>query len=377
MRSQSTLIGSTWITSAEACERLGVRPQTLYAYVSRGLLHPQRDGRSSRFDPVELDELAARSRRSSRKGRLEVLIDTELTLLDPNGRLHYRGVDVVAIAGRWSYERTAEWLWTGVDGGDVVWPVTPSPTVDGDRPADRIRAATAMLAATAAPVDRRIEAGPLVGRRVIPQVIGALPLLGDERSQTVSARLWARLSPATPTPARLRALDAALVLLADHELAASTVAARVAASTWAPPLDCVVAGMATHAGVLHGGVSSLVEADLRAGRPLRAGFGHAVYRGRDPRADALLPLVEAIATKRQWQGVRAALEGGEHPANVDAAVAALAVCGDMAPGAAEVVFAVARIAGWLAHAAEEHERPFRFRPRASYRGLAPVDPAVR
>ena len=367
------------MTSAEACERLGVRPQTLYAYVSRGLLHPQREGRSSRFDPVELDELAARSRRSSRKGRLEVLIDTELTLLDPNGRLYYRGVDVATIAGRWSYERTAEWLWTGVDGGaGVSWPVTPAPGVDGAGPADRIRAAMAALAACAPPEDRTLGAGPAIGRRVIPQVIGALPLVGvDPGDDTVAGRLWARLSPLAPTPQRLRALDTALVLLADHELAASTVAARVAASTWAPPLDCVVAGLATHAGVLHGGISRDVEVALRDGRRPRGGFGHGVYRERDPRAEVLLPIVEAITPARRWSRIDAAVRGGEPFANVDLAIAALAVGGDMIPGAAEVVFAVARIAGWLAHAAEEHERPFRFRPRASYRGLAPVDPAVR
>jgi citrate synthase len=366
------------VTSAEACERLGVRSQTLYAYVSRGLLHPRREGRRSTFDVAELDALAARSRRSHRSGRLEVLIDTELTLLNPRGRLHYRGVDAIEIAGRWSYERTAEWLWSGADAGEPLpWPVLPAPVVDGARPADRVRAAMAVLAATAPPADRLLEAGPVVGRRAIQQVVGAVPRIGEERDERVASRLWARLSPLAATPARLRALDAALVLFADHELAASTVAARVAASTWAPPLDCVVAGLAAHAGVLHGGSSCDVEDALRHGRRLTGGYGHGVYERCDPRADALLPLVAAITPPRRWRRIEAAVSDGPTFPNADLAIAALAVGTEMVPGASEAVFAVARIAGWLAHAAEEHQRPFRFRPRASYRGLAPVDPPVR
>lgn len=373
--SQSTLIGSTWVSSAEACERLAVRPQTLYAYVSRGLLHPRKEGRRSRFAVAELDELAARGRRTARHGRLEVLIDTELTLLDPGGRLAYRGVDVASIAGAWSYERAAEWLWTGVDDGEPApWPAVGAPQVPGQRPADRIRAAAAVLAATAGPDDRRHEDAAGVGRRAIPALVAALPLVGDESTGTrVAERLWPRLTAMAPTPERVRVLDVALLLLADHELAASTVAVRVAASTWAPPLDAVVAGMAVHSGVLHGGMSTAVERALRHGDPLPAGFGHAVYREDDPRSQVLLPLVRRATTTARWRPVERALAEGAHP-NVDLAIAAMALAFDMVEGSGEAVFAVARVAGWLAHAAEEHGRPFRFRPTASYVGLTPVWP---
>jgi citrate synthase len=88
------------LSTAETARRLGVKPQTVYAYVSRGLLtrHPDRDGRRSRFDPAEVDRLAARARHGGRAGALEVVVDTELTLIDVEGRLFFRGRDATELA---------------------------------------------------------------------------------------------------------------------------------------------------------------------------------------------------------------------------------------------------------------------------------------
>src|SRR6202000_467359 len=98
-------------------------------------------------------------------------------------------------------------------------------------------------------------------------------------------------------------VNAALILLADHELAASTFAARVAASAWADPYRVVLAGLGPLGGTLHGGAALAVEAllaevdspdaafgvlDRRLSTGGVPGFGHRVYRDRDPRADALL-----------------------------------------------------------------------------------------
>src|SRR3982074_2644322 len=106
------------MTSAEACDRLGIRPQTLYAYVSRGLLTPQKLGRRSHFPVAQVEALAQRTARGRRPGRFEISIETAITLLDPGGRLFYRGVDATELAGRWSFERVSEWLWSGRDGGE-------------------------------------------------------------------------------------------------------------------------------------------------------------------------------------------------------------------------------------------------------------------
>jgi citrate synthase len=372
---------NAWVTSEEACQRLGIRSQTLYAYVSRGRLMPRKEGRRSLFSVDELDRLAAKGRRGTRQARLEVLIDTEVTLLDPVGRLFYRGVDATEIATRWSYERTAEWLWSGDDRGEPMAWEAPRRWADlvhlvgPMRPADRLRVAVATLAA-----ERDDAPHADVGRRLVPTLVGALPLVrpgrpgpiaGIDRDDAVAARLWPRLTALAPTPERLRVLNAALVLLADHELAVSSVAARVAASSWSPPVDCVLAGLAAHGGALHGGVTSATQRAIAAEGSVTSGFGHGVYVADDPRGVALLGLLHEVAAPEQWRRVGRALEQGEHP-NVDLALAGMAVAFDMVDGAGEAVFALARVAGWLAHAAEEHDRPFRFRARASYVGPRPL-----
>ena len=111
---------------------------------------------------------------------------------------------------------------------------------------------------------------------------------------------------------------------------------------------------------------------LAAGEAL-PGFGHAVYRRRDPRADALLALLRAArpdpARVAVLDAVLAAAGRHDGPApNVDLALGALSDCLGLAPGAAEAVFAVARTAGLVAHALEEYPHRLRFRARARYTG---------
>lgn len=354
-----------------------MRAQTLYAYVSRGLLHPRRDDRRSLYDRNELDALAATGRRRSRRGRLEVLIDTEVTFLDPAGRLAYRGMDVADLVGRWSFERVAEWLWTGDDEGEPApWPTAPGGPTAGNHPSDRVRVAAALAAATATAADRDLGRVAAIGRELIPALVSALPLVGDPRAAaapTIAEGLWPRLTALRSTPSRLRALDAALVLLADHELASSTVAARVAASVWSPPLDVVVAALATHAGALHGGVMTTIEDQLRTDGSATIGRDHPLYGDAgDPRARLLLPLSLTAAPARRRPVIAAAGDPSEGPPTIDLVVPALAVATDMVPGASEAIFAIARTAGWLAHATEEYRNPLRFRPRGSYTGTPPL-----
>src|ERR1700722_16029487 len=85
------------LTTAEVARRLGVKRETVYAYVSRGLLarDPASGHRRSLFDPAAVEALADRARHANRSDALEVTVRTELTALDPAGRLFYRGHDVV------------------------------------------------------------------------------------------------------------------------------------------------------------------------------------------------------------------------------------------------------------------------------------------
>jgi citrate synthase len=189
---------------------------------------------------------------------------------------------------------------------------------------------------------------------------------------------------AKPRAEQVAALNAALILLADHELAASTFAARVAASAWAGPYRVILAGLGPLGGSLHGGAGLAVEALLDKiaagadpGTALEAliaagpvpGFGHRVYRDRDPRADHLLtrlgldPRTEALLEAAEARGLPAP--------NVDFALAALFQANGLRAGSSATIFTVARIAGIVAHALEEYEHRLRFRPRASYVGPVP------
>jgi citrate synthase len=181
------------------------------------------------------------------------------------------------------------------------------------------------------------------------------------------------------------------VLLADHELAASTLAARVAASVRADPYAVIGTGLGAMGGALLGGASLGVEnlltaAGTPAGVPavirdlLRRGervpgFGHFVYRAGDPRAARLLELIRAAAPRSRGlavaDAVRAEVSGRGLPGpNIDFAVAVLARVAGMTDGAGEAIFAVARTAGWAAHAMEEYARATPLRPRAVYVGPA-------
>ncbi|MGA8112778.1 MAG: citrate synthase, partial [Actinocatenispora sp.] len=105
-----------WLSTAQAAEILGVKAATVYAYVSRGQLsrHPGPDGRTSRFDRGEVRRLAARTRHGGRAGSLDVVLDTGLSLLVPDGALYYRGHDATALARTHRFEDVAELLWTDV-----------------------------------------------------------------------------------------------------------------------------------------------------------------------------------------------------------------------------------------------------------------------
>jgi citrate synthase len=474
-----------WLSSAEAARRLGIKQETLYAYVSRGMLSRRKDpgARESRFDPAEVARLSERRRSgSSRAGALEVVIDSALTLLDPVGRIWFRGWDVEEASRTASFEEVAEWLWTSPpdpaapegaaagaspasgpapasferfvapasdaarvasfvapasDAVRVASFVAPASVLDAARgalaslapgtpPIDRLRVGLA-AAATADPLrfDRRPDGVAAAGRRIIAVLVDALPPVGGgdlrpsptmattasvgggalgpsptmeatmtpaDDGGTVAERLWSRLSPTPAAPEQVAVLDAALVLLADHEMASSTLAARVAASTWADPYLVVTAGLAALGGPLHGSVGDrlvpvLHDAVARGAAEAIAerwrlgekvwGFGHLVYTNRDPRAEALWPRLRAAWPESEIVDaageVRTAVTAhGKTFPNVDFMLAALVGAAGMAEGSAEVIFAVARTAGWLAHAIEEYEHALRFRMRAAYTGRAPA-----
>ncbi|MGW7259877.1 citrate synthase [Streptomyces sp. NPDC054834] len=401
------------LSTKETAELLGVKPETVYAYVSRGQLSSRREpgGRGSTFDA---EEVAALARRNRREGSAipgaggELSVRTRITLIDKD-RYFFRGVDATELAARHSYEEVAEWLWTGRMRPGVTF-TAPEPTVAVARravgalpehtsPTDRLRVA-AIAAAAEDPLrfDLSEEAVLSTARILIPTLVAALPPqpFAHLNDGPLAHRLWGRLTGREADEAALRVLDTALALLADHDLAASTLAVRVAASARAHAYAAVSAGLGVIEGPLHGAASGLahrllldvldqgtavpvIADELRAGRRI-PGLGHRLYTGEDPRARVLFGLLEQVpraepALLAARDIVATTARHAPLHANVDLALAVFTVATGMPATAGETIFAVARTAGWIAHALEEYgERPLRMRPSGHYVGPQPPQP---
>jgi citrate synthase len=376
------------LQSEDAARRLGIKLSTLYAYVSRGLLvsHRSADGRRSLFDLDDVERLARRARANQRDDGRLATVTTSLTQLRDDGP-NYRGHRATELAASMSFEAVADLFWAAEPGPWEPVPLGPLPAVTES---DRLVWAV-LVAAGADPTRTDIRRAAVVGagRRVVSTMVAALPALAEQgpvdHDFPVAGALTARLAPGA-SPSLVRAVNAAMVLLVDHELATSTLAVRVAASVRADPYDALLAGLSTVAGALHGGASPLVHAllveaervgpvravdEAMSGQRLLPGFGHPIYRFGDPRLDVLLGCVADVASPAAMGLVSSISElarARQLPAaNVDLALGALTFAGGMAPSAGRTIFTIARVVGWLGHYLEElQERPLRYRARAVY-----------
>jgi citrate synthase len=391
------------MTAAEAAHRLGVKQATLYAYVSRGVLTRTRaaDGRGSLFDADEVERLALRGRPRRPAGTADITVESGITEISADS-LRYRGRDVIELARDRSLEDVAELLWAGQLPAEPVpyWQAShialtagqaaQAALPEGILPLERFQVIVPAMAATD---PLRLQLDPVAvmaaGRAIVAGMVDCLPPQAARTGLSIAARLWSRLCQTRPSPGLLRALSAALVLVADHELAASTLAARAAASVRADPYAVVATGLGAAGGALHGGSSLGAETLLASahgspgevprvvGELLRRGervpgFGHFVYKAGDPRAIALLELVRRAAPKSAQLAVADAVlaeirQKSLPEPNIDFALATLAKVAGMVTGAAEAVFAVARVTGWTAHALEAYTTA-PIRPRAIYTG---------
>lgn len=381
-----------WLTAEQAASRLGVRTETLYAYVSRGLLdRTQRPGdRRSLFRADAIEQLARRGRprvATARAEPIDVPIRTEITAIDSDV-LRFRGIDATELSTA-GFESVLGLLWTGevgkvaLDWGEPATVVPPgSPSVF-----DRLVVATVWSAA-GDPARYGHDAATVVraGRRLIPALLSAVGGDAGPGRRIVASRLTEALLPKRRGDV-IGLVDAALALLADHELATSTMAVRVAASTRADPYQCVLAGMAALSGPYHGSASvaahELVERAIELGAEvafrdalrtsrLIPGFGHVLYRGIDPRARVLLDRWRTIAPVGAVAQVDALCALVDDHArikpNVDFALGAISATLGGRAEFGEQLFVVARTGGWLAHVIEEYGEPaLRFRPRRSIR----------
>jgi citrate synthase len=389
-----------FMTAQEAAATLSVSPATIYAYVSRGLVRSESNasGRAKRYRADDIRALKERRAPLESRAPVEsdspVALDSAICLLTPEGPF-YRGASAADLAEKSSFEHVAALLWN-VSEGDPFADSDPVPlwsalqpvvTATADRPFID-RAATAMALAGGfdpAAFNGTTGGGAAIGAKAL-KVLTSLAAGITPARQPIHRTLADAWSPKRREAADL--IRRALILLADHELNASTFAARVAVSTGTSIYDALAAALATLKGPRHGGASSRATrflAGLPASGPADAikqmraegqrlpGFGHPLYRAEDPRAVALLGALEAAGADRRLTRdvITAAREiAGFHP-NVDYALAVLALHLGLPVDSGLTLFAIGRTAGWVAHAIEQRATEKLIRPRARYTGTAP------
>ncbi|GJD62720.1 citrate synthase [Methylobacterium frigidaeris] len=383
---------TAFLTAAEAAARLGVSRQTLYAYVSRGLIeaHPTADPRVRAYAAEAVARLAAsrhRGRRPREVARAALdwglpVMETAVTLIR-DGRLYYRGTDALVLSETATLEEVAALLWALPQSAAFG---SAAPEIDGrgaePRGGDLLGAfAVATEDDPTAPWQQdpaRLAAGSgalvrLLGACITGRAPDAAPL------HLSCAEAWSL------DPAGAEGVRRALVLCADHELNASGFTARCVASAGASLRAAVIGGLAALSGSRHGGMTARVEAlwdaldgpdpasSLRrqlAGREDLPGFGHPLYPAGDPRAAALLaPL---LAEDPRLRAVAAAAQEltGARPA-LDFALVALRRRLALPRGSAFGLFALGRSVGWIAQGLEQRQAGGLIRPRSVYVGPEP------
>ena len=378
---------TTYVRAPEAARILGVSPSTLYAYVSRGHVSRVRaaDGRTSLFAVDELDTVRAAGRGNDQAPRptIDVQIASAITKLGDDG-VELRGHPLAMLVREHSFEDVAELL---IAGQLPTEPTSWAPAL----PADRKAVTSTLRSVRVGPIARLTIAATVLGgmhpdddtATAARRVLLACPTALSATATPLTGRYARRLVGAwTPRPSTelVDAIETALVLLADHELATSTLAVRVAASVRASPYAALVAGLSTVEGALHGSAMSAVHhfleqcerddpatsvARARAERRHIPGFGHKIYRHTDPRFAPLLAAARRVAPNDiRFDVIDAVLAEVARTIptqpNVDFALGALSWVSDLPDDAP--IFAVARLAGWAAHYDEElREPPVRFR----------------
>jgi citrate synthase len=403
---------SPFLTAKEAAAELGVKLPTLYSYVSRGLIRSEASGnipRERRYYAEDVQRL--RERQEQRRDPTNAIagalhwgapvLESALTLIN-DGKLYYRGDDAVMLASQHSAEEVAGLLWKGnlqAQINSLNKPVTKSARAQMERLISLVRPypliesfqIALLMTASEDPIayDLRPAAVEQTGGRILRLLTSVAAGQVDESgiAQTL-AQSWIPGQASKVT----RLLNAALILLADHEFNVSSFTARCVASAGATPYEVVTAGLGALQGAKHGGTVNRVEALLdEIQRPANArrvlarrlkrgdnipGFGHRLYPEGDPRARRLVELMADTISRSPALSLASAVVQeakaliGEEP-NSDFALAVLARLLSLPEGYGLGIFALGRTIGWLAHAMEQYQSDRIIRPRARYVGHMP------
>jgi citrate synthase len=367
---------------------------------------------------------------------LEDVVTGPSEITDVNGKtgqLIYRGYDIHDLVEHTTFEEVVYLLWYGSlptraqldEFSEEIRSccLLPQPTIESLKrfprdadPMDVLRTSVSELSFydpdKQAPVDDR-DANLRRAARLQAQIAalvgawaqirqGKEPIKADS-SLSFAANVYYRLVGTRPDKLEEEAMDTALILHADHELNASTFAARVTAATLADMYAAIVSAIGTLSGPLHGGANTavmetLLEIEKRKEDPTKyirealgakrkvMGFGHRVYKTEDPRATHLRRLSEELGKKHQtphWFEMSRRIEETMKSdknllPNVDFYSASTYYVMGIPTDLYTPLFAVSRISGWAAHLLEQYANNRLIRPRAEYvgpRGLrvVPID----
>ena len=336
------------------------------------------------------------------------------------GRLVYRGYDVADLAAHSTFEEVAYLLWYGRMPGKIEFDAF----LDGFTGSTELPMETVMIlrmfpkAATPMEVLRTAVSSlghwdPDSGNtrldaclRKAQRLTERIPLLVTSHQrlrhglepvqpipgQSIAYNFLYTLHGQEPDPEMVRAFDVALILHADHELNASTFAARVTAATMADMYSSVTSAIGALKGPLHGGANEQVMKLLQQiGDPAKAaawvkdalankvkipGFGHRVYRTEDPRATVLRRYAETLSVRAgdtRWYEIsreveRAMRENSKVYPNVDFYSATCYHAMGIPIELDTPIFAISRTVGWTAHILEQWSNNRIIRPRAEYTG---------
>lgn len=366
-----------------ALARLGVKAQTLYAYASRGRVRVQPDPADCRRSLYNADDIAEVSVRKLRGRKPAVIAASSMDWGEPaiptslstvhRGTLYYRGRDAMELARHAPLEETAALLW------DVRQ--TPAFVANGLE----ARADVYSFLGT-----RSLHGQPILARSSEHLALEAAEIIAGLASVCGAADVPGPIHERLAVGWNCNAESAdwlrqALVAMADHDLNASTFAARVAASTGASLPACLLAGLCTLSGPRHGGAGeSLLQlaSDARRQGTVNAvrqwlarsqmlpGFGHNLYPDGDPRATLML---KGFKPSNEMQLLAASVSelSGQLP-NCDFALAVMADALGLPTNAPFKIFLIGRAVGWCAHVIEQNREGMLIRPRGRYKGVLPV-----
>lgn len=354
------------------------------------------------------------------KSGLEDVVAAETVLSDvdgKNGRLIVRGVSLDELVTTSGYEDVVALLFDGFLPSPpdlraalgaarvaVFGQLTDAQALAALPPVDGMRALLARLAdGDDLPTALELVAAPAVFTTGLLRLKAGLAPIAPDPDLSQAADTLRMLHGTTPSAGQTAALNRYLVTVADHGLNASTFAARVVASTQAGLTSSVLAALSALKGPLHGGAPgpvldmldgvgapdnamAWIGAALDGGERLM-GFGHRVYRVRDPRADALKGAVRMLAASGAIDPARLALAEAVETAalaqlrlrrpdraldtNVEFYTALLLEALGFPREAFTGVFAMGRVAGWIAHAREQALEGRLIRPMSVYVGPKP------